>query len=188
MYTCIHDILCIIRIILHDIFCRICLLTSHGISCIMIIVNKNKAPTGAERGNNMEYNCYSIKTLNKYLEVAKEFRGKGLDPYHLLEELKALGYTSFSDVNMITNLIDSEVETIEEKTYYRIGEPAIDTYGCYYKPSYNFANDRPEIGVSVVTISWLNNLKSVFFASVHFTYPPRPRYIHGICYDCCPKH
>lgn len=113
----------------------------------------------------MKYNCYSIKTLNKYLEVAKDFRGKGLDPYQLLKELKVLGYTSCSDVSMITNLIDSEVETIEEKTYYRIGEPVIDTYGNYYKPSYNFADDRPEIGVSVVTISWLNSLKSVFFGA-----------------------
>lgn len=30
-------------------------------------------------------------------------------------------------------------------------------------PSYNFAEDRPEDGVSVVTAAWLNSFKSVFF-------------------------
>lgn len=132
----------------------------------MIIVNKNKAPIGWQKEViNMEYNCYSIKTLNKFLAIAKSFRGKGLDSYQILKELEKLGYTSFSDVNTITILIDSEVETIEEKVFYRIGEPLIDTYGNFYKPSWNFADDRPEIGVSVVTMDWLNSLKSVFFGA-----------------------
>ena len=46
--------------------------------------------------------------------------------------------------------------------FYRIGEPRENGYGKY-KPSWNYAEDRPEDGVSVVTSAWLNSMKSVFF-------------------------
>lgn len=52
----------------------------------------------------------------------------------------------------------------EIKTFYRIGCPIKDEYGEYIS-SYNFAEQRSEAGVSVVTVEWLHSLKSIFFGT-----------------------
>lgn len=49
-----------------------------------------------------------------------------------------------------------------EREYYRIGEPIATPADCY-SPSFNFADQHFEHGVSVVSIGWLHSLKSVFF-------------------------
>ena len=41
----------------------------------------------------------------------------------------------------------------------------MDWHGDCYKSSYNYADERPEDGISVVTIEWLHSLKSVFFGA-----------------------
>ncbi len=51
---------------------------------------------------------------------------------------------------------------VEIKDFYRIGEPRTDIYGNI-KNSWNYADDKAEKGVSVVTLEWLHSLKSVFF-------------------------
>jgi hypothetical protein len=107
----------------------------------------------------MEYNGYSIESIKKIYEIGKSCKSieeivnkmgnKGLDAIAIAEAGMKYG----------------DSMTIEEKSWYRIGEPAVDIYGACYKNSYNFANDCPEDGVSVVTESWLNSLKSVFFGA-----------------------
>ena len=49
------------------------------------------------------------------------------------------------------------------RNYYRIGEPRIAPAGCLYAPSYNFADEKYENGVSAISIGWLHSLKSVFW-------------------------
>lgn len=70
-----------------------------------------------------------------------------------------LSQLAFLQRKQLNKLINFEIGEIRE--YYRIGEPRCDGHGCYL-PSYNFAEDRPENGVSVVTTAWLNSFKSVF--------------------------
>lgn len=53
----------------------------------------------------------------------------------------------------------------EIKTYYRIGEPRFDDVECVYRPSYNYADEKPELGVSVVNEKWLESAKSIFFGT-----------------------
>lgn len=84
----------------------------------------------------------------KYLEFANEY--------------------GFLNMEWISKIMDyakknGTPDRLVEKTYYRIGEPLMDASGYFYRPSYNFADERFEDGVSVVTDGWLNSLKSVFW-------------------------
>jgi hypothetical protein len=53
--------------------------------------------------------------------------------------------------------------TFKVKTFYRVGEPVINAYSGLYMSSFNFATQKRELGVSVISKDWLQNLKSVFF-------------------------
>ncbi|MCC8170140.1 MAG: hypothetical protein LIO59_07280, partial [Oscillospiraceae bacterium] len=53
-------------------------------------------------------------------------------------------------------------DTSDQKTYYRIGDLRTNGYSGYM-PSQNFATGNDELGVSVISSEWLNNLKSIFF-------------------------
>lgn len=55
--------------------------------------------------------------------------------------------------------------SLEEKTYYHIGALEEDEYFSLYRPSYNYADDRFEEGVSVVTLKWLHSIKSIFWGA-----------------------
>ena len=64
------------------------------------------------------------------------------------------------------NIFWTEFEpTWKIETFYRIGNCRQDETYNYYYNSWNFADDRREIGVSVITKEWLNSLKSVFFGT-----------------------
>ncbi len=111
----------------------------------------------------MKYNQYSLNYIKKLIakgqEATKEFNDiesfiYGTD-YHFNEyDFLGLGFKN----------PDFDVDSIEIKEYYRIGEPVLDYGGKYYN-SYNFAEERSEAGVSVVTTEWLHSLKSIFFGT-----------------------
>ncbi|MCM1224559.1 MAG: hypothetical protein NC548_59935 [Lachnospiraceae bacterium] len=109
----------------------------------------------------MKYNQINFNQIKKLIAdgqaAAKD--GETLDNiiysgrYSLMEyEFVSLGFEN----------PDWQVGEIRE--FFRIGEPIDNGYGTY-KNSWNFAEDRRESGVSVVTTAWLHSLKSVFFGT-----------------------
>ena len=113
-----------------------------------------------------KYNGYSGKTVKRLFEIGKECEQKGMTASEVVDRLAELGYTNDEAYNIaLAGMKYGDRITIEEKTWYRIGEPAIDWYSDCYKNSYNYADERPEEGISVVTAEWLHSLKSVFFGA-----------------------
>ena len=113
-----------------------------------------------------KYDCYGINSITKLYNFGKECAENGMSVYEMIDKLYEMGYKDTEAVKIAgAGATYGDDITIEEKTYYRIGEPIREMYGDYYKPSYNFADDRPEDGISVVTENWLHSLKSVFFGA-----------------------
>lgn len=113
-----------------------------------------------------KYNGFKAKTIEKLFELGKEFASKNMDDYEVIHTLDRMGFRSFEASEIVfAGMVYGDRITIEEKTWYRIGEPTIDTFENCYKNSYNFADDKPENGISVVTSDWLNSMKSVFFGA-----------------------
>ena len=109
----------------------------------------------------MDYNEFSFEKIKK---LVKEGQGAATK-YSTLGELvhsKDFGFREWEYIAMGFENPDWKIGEI--KTFYRIGEPLIDEGGAYVN-SYNYAADRPEDGVSVVTTEWLHSLKSVFFGT-----------------------
>lgn len=104
-----------------------------------------------------EYNEYSFSRIKKIIEKGKIARKEGKNEIQILNMAGSCGEFEFLKMGYDNPDFNP---TIGE--FYRIGEPREDGYGKY-RPSWNYADDRPEAGVSVVTLSWLNSLKSVFF-------------------------
>ncbi len=111
----------------------------------------------------MKYNQYPLNHIKKLIakgqEATTEFDNIDSFLYNIdcdFDEVEFLGL-GFKNP-------DFDVDSIEIKEYYRIGEPTLN-YGGTYQHSYNFAEERPEAGVSVVTTGWLHSLKSIFFGT-----------------------
>ena len=87
----------------------------------------------------------NIKNNNELYDV--------MSKYSLIEfEIISIGYD-----------LKNEDINFNIHTYYRIGEPKVNEMGTAYLPSYNFATEKREKGVSCISLNWLNSLKSVFF-------------------------
>lgn len=113
-----------------------------------------------------KYNGYSGKTVKRLFELGKEYEQKGMTTSEVINCLAELGFESDEACEIaFAGMKYGDRIAIEEKNWYRIGEPAIDWYGDCYKNSYNYADERPEEGISVVTSKWLHSLKSVFFGA-----------------------
>lgn len=111
------------------------------------------------------YVSISEKTFNKIVSAAVSAKSEDdfINTYiATIEQYGACWATWFSPI-MNAARSGKLVSKYEIKTYYRIGKPQIDECGSFYKPSYNFSDQKYEPGVSVVTESWLNSLKSVFW-------------------------
>lgn len=109
----------------------------------------------------MEYNEYDYETIKRLVSEGQ----KAAKEYNSISDFLYVSDYTLSEweyVSLGFEYPDWEMGGIN--TYYRIGEPAIDRDGRYAN-SYNHADDRPEAGVSVVTIEWLHSFKSVFFGS-----------------------
>lgn len=109
-------------------------------------------------------NCDDIKTL---FNIGKNASNE----CEMLENAELRGYNTASD--SVTILLYAGyrskttgfIPTFNTEKFYRIGEPVIDIYSGLYMPSFNFATQKKELGVSVISKEWLHNLKSVFFGS-----------------------
>lgn len=118
------------------------------------------------------YNGYNIETLKKYYETGKKY--SNINEMEYSENFSDDQAYQFACFGCNGAEIDFTV-----KKYIRIGEPVV-LYDCYM-PSWNFANDKREKGVSVVTENWLKSLKSVFFNISNETLKTRGVYeIEGI--------
>lgn len=107
------------------------------------------------------YNGYSYKTIKKLISKGQEFSKK----YSTLNELLYSENVSFDEWELIALGYENPNYIPQIGTFYRIGEPILDIHKGCYRPSYNFAEDRSEEGVSVVTTKWLNSLKSIFWGA-----------------------
>lgn len=109
-----------------------------------------------------EYNEISFPRIKELIREGQEASEK----YKTIAELIYATDYSFGEMEYVGLGFDyPDWQVGEIKTFYRIGEPAIDDFGCFYKNSYNHAEDRFEEGVSVVTMNWLHSFKSVFFGT-----------------------
>lgn len=115
----------------------------------------------------MKYNGYSGKTVKRLFEIGKECEQKGMTASEVVDRLAELGFTNDEAYNIAFAGMKygDRITIIEEKNWYRIGEPAMDWYGGCYKSSYNYADGCPEEGISVVTTEWLHSLKSIFYGA-----------------------
>lgn len=110
----------------------------------------------------MKYNGYSV---NQFKEIYN--MGIGCKTvYEVMDKLEMNGYHDVKSTEIACLGMENGEAEIEEKTWYRIGEPIVEMYGNYYKNSYNYAEDRPEAGISVINSQWLNSLKSIFFGVI----------------------
>lgn len=112
------------------------------------------------------YNGFSLKSIKEQMRIGQTmtYKGRKYDNLNdLLERVARDHYWPDTYMKIGYYYDDFDVDTLKEKEYYRVGEPRIDVYGPQYYDSYNFADDRPEYGVSVITSDWLNSLKSTFY-------------------------
>lgn len=113
-----------------------------------------------------KYNGYSEKVIKRLFEIGMDCEQEGMTAYEVVDRLAEQGFTSDDSYNIaLAGMKYGDRITIKEKIWYRIGEPVLDWYGDCYKSSYNYSDERPEDGVSVVTIEWLHSLKAVFFGA-----------------------
>lgn len=106
-----------------------------------------------------KFNQYSIEKIKKFIALGASKRNMDRDSF--LYWAADFGESAITFITLGYDHPDFEPEI---KEFYRIGCPINDGYD-YYKNSYNYAEDRPEEGISVVTTEWLHSLKSVFFGS-----------------------
>ncbi len=111
-----------------------------------------------------DYNSYSLDTVKRLIKRGQKLSEKYDNFTELMynENLK-LGEVDFIGIGFDNPTFNTE--SLKTQKFLRIGEPVVDSLGNGYLASYNHSGDYRENGVSVVTSSWLNSLKSVFFGS-----------------------
>lgn len=140
---------------------------NHSLCGIIRLQGKGKHKTTQHPGSRVEgyvmekYNQYSHEYICKLIKMGQELSKAGRDFDSFVYE-SDYSVSKIEFIGMGYNNPDWKMP--EPKEYYRIGEPAIGYDDCYC-PSRNYAEDRPEAGVSVVTKAWLHSLKSVFFGT-----------------------
>jgi hypothetical protein len=107
-----------------------------------------------------KFNQLSFENICRLIEIGKKKRNS----YNTLEELLYSSDYELYEWEFIALGFENPDFNPEVKEYFRIGEPISDGYGAYSN-SHNFAEDRPEAGISVVTTDWLHSLKSIFFGT-----------------------
>lgn len=108
-----------------------------------------------------DYNEYSKKTMLKLIDTGKQLINK----YNNITELVYGEDFELNELRFIELGFKNPEWKPEFGSFYRIGEPIIDSWGQCYRHSWNYAEDCPESGVSVVTSRWLCSFKSVFFGA-----------------------
>lgn len=107
----------------------------------------------------MNYNAYTSDEMKKFYEYGISLKEK----YSSLNEL--CEYEDFDDTDKLTMICAGfEGDTIDftEKYFLRIGEPINNGYN-QYRNSFNYADNRPEKGISILTFDWFNSIKAIMF-------------------------
>lgn len=104
------------------------------------------------------YNAYSYKAFCRLVKKGQDARRAGKSAYDLAGET---GFSEYDIVMIGYDHLDWMPE--EPKTFYRIGEPVKDEFGREYRSSFNFMDDRHEMGVSVIDKEWIESMRAVFF-------------------------
>lgn len=110
----------------------------------------------------IKYNEYSMDHIKELVCIGQEMKKKYADYDEMqASEFDNYHFTEWYFIDMgweFQNYCPGEI-----KTFYRIGEPRINQeLGCY-RCSFNYADDRPEMGVSVIDSEWLNGLSCRYF-------------------------
>lgn len=111
-----------------------------------------------------KYNSYSPKGLQKIKDKALELLASGKTITDYIYSGSDANLTD-EKITLLEAFMQNPNLSIEERVFLRIGKPSLDGSGQQYANSFNFAEQMPEAGVSVVTTGWLDNLKSVFFGA-----------------------
>lgn len=108
----------------------------------------------------------SVYEMAKKLNPPKEsFLEKDFEADFLFECTRKFGFPILNIAGSAYNSYhrNGYIPTFEIKKWYRIGKPILDEGGFTYKNSWNFAENRREDGISVITKEWLNSFKAIFF-------------------------
>ncbi|MCD8201922.1 MAG: hypothetical protein LUD47_07650 [Clostridia bacterium] len=103
-----------------------------------------------------KYNQYSLNKIRDLVTRGQKYAAEGKTYEELLYGGKLNDLSFDAQMMMCLGLEYPKWDVPEIKTYYRIGEPSIDTYGGTYHNSYNSMENRPEKGISVATPEWLD--------------------------------
>lgn len=104
------------------------------------------------------YNAYSYKTFCRLVKEGQDAQRAGKSDDDLFREY------AFMDFNVVMIGYDNPDWIPEEpKTFYRIGEPILDELAGEYRSSFNFMDNCPEMGVSVINKDWIESMRAVFF-------------------------
>lgn len=115
-------------------------------------------------GQEVDYNAYSANMLAKIHARAHQLLDDGISYREYMDTVDILSY-GLEKAELLHAFMENPDLSPQPVSFYRIGEPRLNANGDQYAPSTNFAEDRAEDGVSVVTTKWLNSLKSVFFGA-----------------------
>lgn len=106
-----------------------------------------------------KFNQYSIEQIKGYIALGAAKRDMDRRSFLYWATDYPLEAVQFIEIGYEHPDFEPEI-----KEYYRIGCPISDRNDCY-RNSFNFAEDRYEEGISVVTEKWLHSMKSVFFGT-----------------------
>ena len=114
--------------------------------------------------DSLKFKQYSLTAIVKLINFGKEMCIKYNGEYINFAYSKDFERVSLDTLNFVIIGFENPDFIPTVNTFYRIGCPKLNMDGDYY-PSYNFADNKFEKGISVVTEDWLNSFKSVFFGT-----------------------
>ena len=87
-----------------------------------------------------KYNNWNLENIKRIYKLAKELHGlSAYEQYDRLPEKYAMDGDAATLMSAFTDAIDHNIELdLEEKEFYRIGEPRMSSDGTY-RPSWNYA-------------------------------------------------
>ena len=116
----------------------------------------------------MKYERLTSKEIERYINIGRRIEESGQNIESAIEDMIRNNELDLWEINHHAAAfikMGYDGRTPEEKVYYRIGEPKVNHYNGTYFNSRNFADDKLENGISVITEEWLQSLKSVFFGA-----------------------
>lgn len=112
----------------------------------------------------MTYRVESIDELKTAAEIGEKYRGGEIDQITEMEILDEITYYEMSEWALRVAIASASHDiSFEIRNWYRVGEPGINYRDKCYYPSFNYAERKPESGVSVISREWLDSSASTFY-------------------------